>query len=132
MTFDPRSLEHLQELSRQLPQKLPKPSASNNKEHQISSKLHPIDTEENPQALFKELMNASPDGNVPSHLITRLKEVEAKQLNQSNNHYLNERTSTVPKTTKTTDSRGSKKETTEEFLYASFERFLLEDEEQTI
>ena len=130
MTFDPRSLEHLQELSRQLPQKLPSPNTPKNKEHQISNKLHPIDTEENPQALFKELMNASPDGNVPSHLISRLKEVEAKQLNQSTYPPLEERTNTAHQTTKATyKKRRSKKGTKEEILYASFDRFLLEDQD---
>ena len=129
MTFDPRSLEHLQELSRQLPQKLPKPNAPKSKEHQISNKLHPIDTEENPQALFQELMNASPDGNVPSHLISRLKEVEEKQLNQGNNHNPKERTINTPTKIKITDSQRSRKETKEDILYASFERFLLEDED---
>ena len=129
MTFDPHSLEYLRELKRQLPQELPKPSAPKKKEHQTKIKQHPIETEKNPQTLFQELMNASPDGNVPSHLISRLKEVEEKQLNQGNNHNPKERTINTPTKIKITDSQRSRKETKEDILYASFERFLLEDED---
>ena len=75
MTFDPRSLDRLRSLGRQLPQELPKPIPSKNKEPNKKDKLHPIETEKNPQALFEELIKASPDGNVPGHLLARLQEI---------------------------------------------------------
>ena len=127
MTFDTRSLEHLQELGRQLPQELPKPSPTEKKERDKKSNSHPIETEQNPQALFQELINASPDGNVPSHLISRLKEVETKQLNLNNNHYSNKTSDTSKKEPKVSSKKLLKKETEQQELYASFDRFLLED-----
>ena len=127
MTFDPRSLEHLQVLGRQLPQELPKPSSTEKKERGEKSNSHPIETEQNPQALFQELINASPDGNVPSHLISRLKEIETKQLNPSNNHCSKKTSDTNKKEPKVSSKKLLKKETEQQELYASFDRFLLED-----
>ena len=59
MSFDPNSLERLRELSRQLPKTLPTPNSSFLKAKQSSNSKHPIETEENPQELFKELIKAS-------------------------------------------------------------------------
>ena len=73
MNFDPKSLERLQELGRKLPQPLPKPREPNAK-----NKKHIIETENDPDRLFQELINASHDGSIPAHLISRLKEVESK------------------------------------------------------
>ncbi len=129
MSFDSRSLEHLQELGRQLPQKLPNPNVVQQNEHFLSSKSHPIETEENPEILFRELMKASPNGNIPSHLIDRLKEIESNQLNQRENHNSNQSTNTALKKDKTLSSKKTKKEAKEESLYASFDRLLLEDED---
>ena len=112
MTFDPRSIQRLQDLGRQLPKELPQPSTSKK-----NSNLHPIETEQNPQTLFKHLMNASPDGNVPSHLMNRLKEIETKQTHQTNSQ---------PPDSK---SQQLKNEIEEDILYASFHRLLLEDED---
>ncbi len=75
MSFDARSLERLQALGRQLPQPLPKPAppaASTRPE----PKLHPIEREQDPEQLFRELMQASVDGTVPPHLLDRLRELE--------------------------------------------------------
>jgi hypothetical protein len=38
-----------------------------------------VETEEDPQALFRELMQVSPDGQVPPHWMERLKELEHRQ-----------------------------------------------------
>jgi hypothetical protein len=38
-----------------------------------------VETEEDPQALFRELMQVSPDGQVPPHWMERLKELERRQ-----------------------------------------------------
>ena len=71
MSFDPRSLERLRELGRQLPARLPepeKPSAA----PKASQVRHRVETEKNPEELFRELMKASQDGTIPEHLICLL------------------------------------------------------------
>ena len=89
MSFDPRSLERLRELGRQLPARLPEPEkpASAPK---ASQARHRVETEKNPEELFRELMKASQDGTVPEHLMDRLKQLEAQR-----NHRLNHRRSTT-------------------------------------
>ena len=94
MSFDARSLERLRELGRQLPQKLedPHPASGNgpetsrqanrqnrpgqNRPDQSSQapKRHRVETEQDPEALFRELMSVSEDGTVPEHLMARLTE----------------------------------------------------------
>ena len=76
MSFDPRSLERLRQLGRELPQALAKPDAPTTTPAPASRKRHRVETEENPQALFHELMNVSADGTVPEHLMARLKQAE--------------------------------------------------------
>ncbi|WP_320667569.1 hypothetical protein [Prochlorococcus sp. MIT 1307] len=128
MTFDPRSREHLQKLIRQLPRELPKPKPPlEQKESRTNDTSHPIETTNNPQLLFQELMNASPDGNVPTHLIQRLKEIETKEL--GHNHQSNKTTNTSSEAKQIAPKKKSKKETKEEILYSSFNRFLLEEED---
>lgn len=78
MSFDPRSLERLRELGRNLPQPLPKPEAPP-APPKASEQRHKLETETNPEALFRELMQASPDGTVPPHLMARLKELEGSR-----------------------------------------------------
>ena len=85
MSFDARSLERLQQLGRSLPQALPqpqpKPSAAPNKPTPASARRHRVETETDPQALFRALMQVSPDGTVPPHLMDRLR--QAEQLHQA-------------------------------------------------
>ena len=78
MSFDPRSLERLRELGRQLPARLPEPEkpASAPKASQVR---HRVETEKNPEELFRELMKASQDGTVPEHLMDRLKQLEQSE-----------------------------------------------------
>ena len=78
MSFDPRSLERLRELGRQLPARLPEPEkpAAAPKASQVR---HRVETEKNPEELFRELMKASQDGTVPEHLMDRLKQLEAQR-----------------------------------------------------
>ena len=123
MSFDPRSLDTLRSLGKQLPQELPKPKPSQNKNVHERDKLHPIETERNPQTLFQELIKASPDGKVPSHLLARLKEIENNQLNPKNSPPINSISNK-----RNPHSKG-RKEPQEEILYASFDRFLLEEED---
>mgnify|MGYP003336186772 CR=1 FL=1 len=78
MSFDSRSLERLKQLGRELPQPLAKPEAPRAAEAPASRKRHRVETEEDPQALFHELMKVSADGTVPEHLMARLKQAEQK------------------------------------------------------
>ncbi len=132
MSFDPHSFERLRELSRQLPQELPIPNSPKKAKTQTRSKRHPIETEENPQDLFHELMKASPDGKVPQHLMNRLKRTELNQLAQSN---LNNTTSKVTRSESNiniSSQVNSTQKEEEDSLYLSFERLLLENEEDEI
>ena len=79
MSFDARSLERLQELGRTLPQPLASPSPVAKSQPKASERRHRVEIEDDPQALFRELMQVSPDGSVPPHLMARLKEAESRQ-----------------------------------------------------
>lgn len=85
MAFDPHSLERLRQLGRTLPSPLPVPEAAPapSQASQPSQGRHRLETETNPQALFRELMRASPDGSVPPHLMARLRELEASGATSS-------------------------------------------------
>lgn len=76
MSFDARSLERLQALGRQLPQPLPPPDPIAAAPSRPQPKLHAIERENDPDQLFRELMQASPDGTVPPHLLERLRDLE--------------------------------------------------------
>lgn len=78
MSFDPRSMERLRQLGRQLPEPLAKPETKAESRAKATQKRHRVETEENPQALFHELMTVSADGTVPEHLMARLKQAEQK------------------------------------------------------
>ena len=135
MSFDPRSLQRLQELGRQLPKPLPEPEPKT----KTKRPLHKVETEEDPEALFRELMEASADGTVPDHLLHRLKELEQRRSPQQPNPLVQpiqsdqlpppptERTgkgkTTRPKRPRV--SPGSE----EESLYVAFGQLLLEDDE---
>ena len=113
MTFDSHSLERLKELGRKLPKELSKPQSNELK----NQKLHPVETETNPEKLFRELMKISPDGNVPPHLLERLKNLESYNLkiSSSSDPQINE---------------NSKDLSAEDALnlYTQFQQFLLEDD----
>ena len=119
MTFDSHSLERLKELGRKLPKEISK-SQSNKSEKKIETnkrKLHPVEIETNPEQLFRELMEISPDGNVPPHLLERLKKLESNNVKDSPNadKYINE------------DSENLSNEDSLN-LYTQFQQFLLEDD----
>ena len=78
MSFNKQNLARLRELGRQLPQEEPKFNLSEEKKKKQSYKKHSIETEEDPEILFHELMKASQDGTVPFHLLSRLKNIESK------------------------------------------------------
>ncbi len=123
MTFDSHSLERLKELGRKLPTEISKSQASQS----ISStqpkkqKLHPVELETNPEQLFRELMEISPDGNVPPHLLERLKKLETNTFDTSIN--------TVTDTDTILDKSSQEYSTKESLsLYTEFRKFLLEDD----
>ena len=79
MSFDAHSRERLQALGRTLPQPLPQPQPAAGSSPRATEKRHRVEVEENPEALFRELMQVSPDGSVPPHLLDRLKQLEARR-----------------------------------------------------
>ena len=83
MSFDARSRERLEALGRTLPQKLPPPpkpaSPPPAGSKADTAPRHRVETEENPEDLFRALMQASADGSVPPHHLERLRELEAAQ-----------------------------------------------------
>ncbi len=119
MTFDSHSLERLKELGRKLPKEISKPQSNelNTQKETKKRKLHPVEIETNPEQLFRELMKISPDGNVPHHLLERLKKLESDNLKISSNvdPYINE------------DSKDLSNEDSLN-LYTQFQQFLLEDD----
>ena len=80
MSFDARSRERLEALGRTLPQKLPAPTtrqpAAPPSALTPAAPRHRVETEQDPQALFRALIEASPDGSVPPHLLDRLRSLE--------------------------------------------------------
>lgn len=84
MSFDAHSLERLRQLGRQLPQPLPAPvpPASASARPRASERRHQVELERDPEQLFRELMQVSPDGTVPPHLMERLRGLEASRSSQ--------------------------------------------------
>jgi len=80
MAFDPRSLERLKELGRTLPKPLPAVAPPSPEPKRASEQRHRVETETDPEALFRELMTVSTDGSVPPHLLDRLRQSEQQQL----------------------------------------------------
>ena len=120
MSFDPHSLERLRELGRQLPKEIKtNPSKPLNLKPHKSKSHHTVEIEENPEQLFRDLMDISHDGNVPEHLINRLKKLESHQLefNSSNSDESDFNIPSKPK--KRNDNLN---------LYTAFNQLLLEDD----
>ena len=140
MSFDPRSLERLRELGRQLPQKLPDPAgnADATTTPKTGPKRHRVETEQDPDALFRELMTVSEDGTVPEHLMARLKQLEARrQPPQTNPLESPIRSSELPPPPSGSSGKGKTTRprrpsvtpgSEEESLYVAFGQLLLEDE----
>ena len=119
MTFDSHSLERLKKLGRKLPKEISKSQSNELKNKQETKKqtLHPVEIETNPEQLFRELMEISPDGNVPPHLLERLKKLESNNviISSNENTEINENSKYVS----TEDSLS---------LYTQFQQYLLEDD----
>tara|TARA_Y100001968_G_C18775434_1_gene444145 strand:+ start:102 stop:467 length:366 start_codon:yes stop_codon:yes gene_type:complete len=119
MTFDSHSIERLKELGRKLPKAISKsqPNETKNSKGTKKIKLHPVEIETNPEQLFRELMEISPDGNVPPHLLDRLKKIESNNMINSSN---------IGSATNNNSKELSENETLK--LYTQFKQFLLEDD----
>jgi hypothetical protein len=137
MTLDSRSRERLEALGRRLPRPLPAPESSAAHSAPAAapgSGRHRLETENDPQQLFRELMAASTDGTVPPHLIERLRSLENQNrvaepvAAAEPRRPLDERASRRRGSARTTTARGLSPE--EQQLYATFAHLLLEDEEQ--
>jgi len=123
MSFDSHSLERLKDLGRKLPKEITKPKLFKQKNlasHE-NKNLHPVEIEENPEQLFHELMDISHDGNVPVHLINRLKQIETHDLEIDScaSDYVNLNIQSEQKKIK--DKHSSN-------LYTEFNHLLLEDD----
>ena len=119
MTFDSHSLERLKELGRKLPKEISKSNFITKKYSKGTDKknLHPVEVETNPEHLFRELMEISPDGNVPPHLLDRLKKLESNNIKSSSNT-----TSVINDPSQELSSDELQNQ------YTQFKQFLLEDD----
>ena len=140
MSFDPRSLERLKELGRSLPEPIAPPQQNTDHPLKATEKRHRIETEDNPERLFQELMKASSDGTVPEHLMARLKDAE-RHIATQNKAKATAQTPPSSQTLSRQPLRGGQGKTTrptrpnvaagseEESLYVAFGQLLLEDDE---
>ncbi|MEI8250020.1 MAG: hypothetical protein WCF98_02485 [Synechococcus sp. ELA057] len=148
MALDPRSRERLEALGRSLPQPLPVPEPRRTRREQAAAPRHPLETEDNPEQLFRELMAASPDGTVPPHHLERLQQLEqARSPRRSSQAAAGQGAMTPPGNGETSGrpsrpggSKGSAGQggtaarrrqpgSEEAELYTAFAQLLLEDEE---
>ncbi len=130
MSFDARSRERLQALGRSLPQPLPKPEQLQQSQIKASDRRHKVELEQNPEALFRELMQVSPDGTVPPHLMERLRELESRRQSATPAPAPSIAASPTKLRGRNTAGRADRR-TAAEFgdLYTTFQQLLLEDEE---
>jgi hypothetical protein len=126
MSFDARSRERLAALGRSLPQPLPKPEQPQVTAPKASEKRHRVEIEENPEALFRELMQVSPDGTVPPHLMERLRDLEARRQAPAPAPAA---TSTSPPGSAKPRGHNTPGQADHGDLYTAFQQLLLEDDE---
>ncbi|MEJ6584598.1 MAG: hypothetical protein QNK79_10195 [Synechococcus sp. ArSW.bin.68] len=143
MSFDPRSLKRLKELGRSLPEPIAPPQQNTDRPVKATEKRHRIETEDNPERLFQELMKASSNGTIPEHLMARLKDAERHVATQNK---AKAKAQTLPssQTLSRQPLRGGQGKTTrpsrpnvaagseEESLYVAFGQLLLEDDEDSV
>ena len=123
MSFDAHSRERLEALGRTLPQPLPQPQPAAGSSPRATEKRHRVEVEENPEALFRELMEVSPDGSVPPHLLDRLKQLEARRQPAAKGAA---QTPAQPSPGRGGPRRGPGPD--HDDLYTAFQQLLLEDE----
>jgi len=126
MGLDARSRERLEQLGRRLPQPLPQPNGDATGEPPSGDhrgRRHRVETETDPHQLFRELMQASPDGQVPAHLLQRLRELEQRRSDSAR-----PAVAATPSTQAPASKRRQRSGGEQDPLYVSFEQMLLEDE----
>ena len=123
MSFDAHSRERLEALGRTLPQPLPQPQPAAGSSPRATEKRHRVEVEENPEALFRELMQVSPDGSVPPHLLDRLKQLEARRQPAAQ---VPLKSPAQPSPGRSGRRRGPGPD--HDDLYTAFQQLLLEDE----
>jgi len=134
MSFDPRSRERLEALGRQLPRRLPAPEPAPPTAADLppaaAAGRHPVETERDPERLFRELMDVSPDGTVPPHLMDRLRQLETQRLApRSGGAPAAEAPSPNGVARKPAAPRRPLAGGEHQDLYTAFQQLLLEDEE---
>ena len=145
MSFDPRSLERLKELGRHLPTALPNPETETKASTKSNRPKHKVETEQNPETLFHELMSVSQDGTVPEHLMSRLRsaeqrlEDERRQRQVSTPRHSTQGSATdlpSPPARSTGKGKNSRPQrpnvpagSEEDSLYVAFSQLLLEDDD---
>tara|TARA_Y100001968_G_C19350720_1_gene714482 strand:- start:400 stop:744 length:345 start_codon:yes stop_codon:yes gene_type:complete len=111
--FSSRDEEQLRKLAKDLPKTNSIHTPNEISKKQVENKFHSLENEKDPENLFKSLMEISPDGKIPKHLIKLTKELESK--NHGN------------KTKKENLNNLTNKENKE--LYVSFKQLLLEEDD---
>ena len=122
MSFDSHSLERLKQLGRELPHPIQPPAA---KADPKPERKHRIETEEDPQELFRQLMQVSPDGTVPDHLLERLKSLERDRPVITDPQL----SSQLQRQSQSSKGKSSKKVDEDDALYTAFQQLLLEEED---
>ena len=126
MSLDPKNVERLRQVELQLRKNSPASISSSKPSKQTNSKLHRIETEENPKELFRALIEASTNGEIPEHLITRLREIEKKERDAPLDKDLNKLTTKNDNRIKNKHSH--KNQSPEGADYVAFARLLLEED----
>ena len=80
-----------------------------------------METEEDPEELFRQLMQVSPDGTVPEHLMARLRQLEVQRKREPI-----EPGSNLPNRKKAANKVASNQD---DSLYSEFEQMLLEEDD---
>jgi hypothetical protein len=125
MSLDPRSRERLEALGRQLPKPLPPPpEVPAAAAPPAATRRHRVETEQDPRRLFHELMDVSPDGSVPPHLLDRLRQLEKPAAAAG----AAPAAASPPSPRRPRRQRGSREP--DQDLYTAFRQLLLEDEEE--
>lgn len=126
MSFDPRSLERLRQLGRSLPQPLPVPEPPGHTSRPEPPR-HRVETEQDPDQLFRELMQASADGTVPPHLLDRLRQLETQRRQPAST--APPRSAAAKPAGRPDASRPAARASADSHLYTAFQQLLLEEDD---
>ena len=75
--MDENNRKKLEALGRTLPKPLPVPEPAARRKG--TDPRHPVETSQDPEQLFYQLMGASPDGSIPPHMLERLRDLERQR-----------------------------------------------------